>query len=184
MIERRPDLAKRSLRALAVGFPVAILVTYLATHLARLLGIAPDQIAEASRPLTQFISNPDTFSFVVAFLAGVAGILSLTSAKSGALIGVLISVTTIPAAGNLAVAAAYGNWSEAGGALLQLSLNLTMIVLAGVLTLFVQRRVYDERRRRHLHQPYREAAGLPVGRRRKSGVTTKPAEASEGERGR
>ena len=45
--------------------------------------------------------------------------LSLTTAKSGALIGVLISVTTIPAAANIGVAAAYGDWGEArrrGGA--------------------------------------------------------------------
>ena len=65
--------------------------------------------------LTGFISEPDFFSFFVAFVAGTVGILSLTNAKSGALIGVLISVTTIPAASNIGVAAAYGDWNEAGG---------------------------------------------------------------------
>ena len=40
-------------------------------------------------------------SLFVAFCAGTAGMLSLTTAKSGALIGVLISVTTIPAAANI-----------------------------------------------------------------------------------
>lgn len=182
IIERRPKLARRSLRALAVGFPVAIVLTYVGTQLARLLSIAPDTVAETSRPLTQFISNPDAFSFIVAFLAGAAGILSLTSAKSGALIGVLISVTTIPAAGNLAVAAAYTDWSEAGGALLQLSVNLVMIIAAGVLTLFVQRRVYEVRRRRHLDHPYREAAGLPRGRRREPALAIETT--PEHERGR
>ena len=43
--------------------------------------------------------------------------LSLTSAKSGALIGVLISVTTIPAAANIGVAAAFGDWPEWRGAM-------------------------------------------------------------------
>ena len=38
--------------------------------------------------------------------------LSLSTAKSGALIGVLISVTTIPAAANIGVAAAYQDWDE------------------------------------------------------------------------
>jgi hypothetical protein len=37
------------------------------------------------RPLTEFISNPNFFSFFVAYLAGTVGVLSLTSAKSGAL---------------------------------------------------------------------------------------------------
>jgi hypothetical protein len=51
----------------------------------------------AERPLTSFIWNPDALSWIVGFLAGIAGMLALTSAKSGALVGVLISVTTIPA---------------------------------------------------------------------------------------
>ncbi len=50
--------------------------------------------------------------------------LSLTNAKSGALIGVLVSVTTIPAASNIGVAAAYGEWDAAVGALQQLLINL------------------------------------------------------------
>ena len=62
--------------------------------------------------------------------------LSLTSAKSGALIGVLISVTTIPAAANIGVAAALGDWSDWRGAMAQLAINLTAIVLAGVGTLY------------------------------------------------
>ena len=99
----------------------------------------------------------------MAFVAGTAGILSLTNAKSGALIGVLISVTTIPAASNIGVAAAYGDWSEASGAAGQLAINLTSIVLAGVLTLFIQRRYYVARRVKHLSDPSRAAAGLPVG---------------------
>jgi uncharacterized hydrophobic protein (TIGR00271 family) len=167
IVEKRRDLAKRSLLALAVGFPVGIVLTYLVTLLERLFTLAPHAISETSRPLTQFISNPDAFSFIVAFLAGVAGILSLTSAKSGALIGVLISVTTIPSAANIAVAAAYKDWGEVGGAALQLSVNLVMIVLAGILTLFLQRRGYISRRKKHLEAPYRQAAGLPFGHRRR-----------------
>ena len=91
-------------------------------------------------PLTAFISRPDGFSLLVAALAGAAGILSLTSAKSGALIGVLISVTTVPAAGNAAVALALGHTWIAGGAALQLLINLLGIVTAGVLVLLLQRR--------------------------------------------
>jgi hypothetical protein len=48
----------------------------------------------AERPMTSFIWQPDALSWIVGFLAGVAGVLALTSAKSGALVGVLISVTT------------------------------------------------------------------------------------------
>ena len=48
------------------------------------------------------------------------GTLSLTTAKSGPLVGVFISVTTIPAVGTLAVCLACGVWGEAGSALAQL----------------------------------------------------------------
>ena len=163
LVERRPDFAKRSLAALGVGFPTGIVLACLATLVFRWIDVSPDDFVPSQHQLTGFISNPDFFSFFVAFVAGTAGILSLTNAKSGALIGVLISVTTIPAASNIGVAAAYGDWDEAGGAAGQLAINLTSIVLAGVLTLFVQRRYYVARRRKHLQDPSRAAAGLPVG---------------------
>ena len=127
-----------------------------------LSGSHPDEFVSSEHPLTDFISNPDAFSVIVAFVAGAAGVLSLTSAKSGALIGVLVSVTTIPAAANIGVAAAYADWPEFGGAVLQLGLNLTAIVLAGVGVLFFQRLLYVRRRRAHLSDPSRTAAGLPL----------------------
>jgi uncharacterized hydrophobic protein (TIGR00271 family) len=164
LVQRRPDLARRSFAALGVGFPVGIVMACLATLVFRAIGVTPDDFLSAEHQLTSFISQPDFFSFVVAFVAGTVGILSLTNAKSGALIGVLISVTTIPAASNIGVAAAYGDWHDAAGAAGQLAINLTSIVLAGVLTLYIQRRYYMARRVKHLSDPSRAAAGLPVGR--------------------
>jgi uncharacterized hydrophobic protein (TIGR00271 family) len=169
LVERRGALARRSLAALAVGFPTGITLACVATLVFRWTGVSPDDFVPDDHQLTAFISKPDFFSFFVAFVAGTAGILSLTSAKSGALIGVLISVTTIPAASNIGVAAAYGDWNGAGGAAAQLAINLTAIVLAGVLTMFVQRRYYVARRRRHLKDPSRAVAGLPVGRSARRG---------------
>ena len=78
--------------------------------------------------------------------------LSLTTAKAGALIGVLVSVTTIPAASNVGVAAAYGEWDTAVGAAEQLVINLSGIIVAGVLTLTLQNRDYVTRRRYHLRE--------------------------------
>ena len=163
LVQRRAGLARRSLAALGVGFPVGIVLAGLATLVFKAIGASPDDYLSSTHQLTGFISQPDFFSFFVAFVAGTAGILSLTNAKSGALIGVLISVTTIPAASNIGVAAAYGDWHDAAGAAGQLAINLTSIVLAGVLTLYVQRRYYVARRVKHLSDPSRAAAGLPVG---------------------
>jgi uncharacterized hydrophobic protein (TIGR00271 family) len=151
-VQRRRDLARRSMIALVVGFSTGIAVTVLATLLFRWTAVAPEGFTTASQPLTGFVSKPDLFSFIVALLAGMAGVLSLTSAKSGALIGVVISVTTIPSAANVAVAAAYADGAEVLGSLTQLLVNLGGILLAGILTLYVQRRFYLIRRRRHLEK--------------------------------
>jgi uncharacterized hydrophobic protein (TIGR00271 family) len=167
IVQRRREVARRSLRALALGFPVAIAAAYLFALAIRGLDLTPGSFTATEHPFTHFISDPDEFSFIVAVFAGIAGMLSLTSAKSGALIGVLVSVTTIPAAANIGVAAAYTEWAECRGAALQLVVNLTAIVLAGVATLWVQRLVYMRRRRAHLHHEARVAAGLPVGQSRR-----------------
>jgi len=171
-VEKRMDLFKRSFRALAVGFTVGITATFLAVLLLNGIGLVPDDFSQSGHPFTLFISSPDQWSFMVAYLAGTAGVLSLTSAKSGALIGVLISVTTIPAASNIGVAAALGDWSEWVGATEQLSLNLSVIMVAGIGTLFIQRRLYVRRRRAHLHDESRVAGGLPLGRSRRMGSAT------------
>jgi uncharacterized hydrophobic protein (TIGR00271 family) len=169
LVNLQGKLARRSLLALAVGFPAGTICALLTTLVFIDTGAFPEGFSQTSHPLTDFISNPDFLSFFVAFTGGAAGVLSLTSAKSGALVGVLISVTTIPAASNIGVAAAYGDWSEAGGAAAQLGINLLAIVASGVLTLFIQRRYYVARRRKHLMDPSRTAAGLPIGRSMRGG---------------
>lgn len=168
-VERRRDVALRSLTALAVGFPVGITAAYLFTLISRATGLLDADFSGSDHPLTQFISKPDDFSFIVACFAGAAGVLSLTSAKSGALVGVLISVTTIPAAANVGVAAALADWSEWRGAMAQLAVNLTAIVLAGIFTLSIQRKLFERRRQRHMDDGLRAVAGLPTGPRRTGG---------------
>lgn len=148
VVRRRPRLAWRSLIALLVGFAVAMAVTSGFGLLMDAVGLFSKARLEADRPNTGFIYAPDWFSFVVAVLAGIAGTLSLTSAKSGALVGVAISVTTVPAAANAAVALAYGDMSQTSGSTLQLLLNLLGIVLAGTLTLLVQKHLWARQRER------------------------------------
>ncbi|MEU9381077.1 DUF389 domain-containing protein [Streptomyces sp. NPDC048279] len=146
LVRRRPRLAVRSLTALLAGFAVAILVTVGFTYLMDGLGLFTKVQLEAERPNTNFIYRPDAFSFVVAVLAGIAGILSLTSAKSGALVGVAISVTTVPAAANAAVAFAFTEYRQAWGSTEQLLLNLLGIALAGTSTLVAQKLLWKRER--------------------------------------
>ncbi|MFF5494814.1 DUF389 domain-containing protein [Streptomyces aquilus] len=139
LVQRHPRLALRSLIALLVGFAVAMVVTVGFSFFMDAVHLFSDDQLDAPRPNTNFIYRPDWFSFVVAVLAGCAGTLSLTSAKSGALVGVAISVTTVPAAANAAVAFSYSEYKQAWGSTEQLLLNLLGIVLAGTLTLLFQK---------------------------------------------
>ena len=116
MVERRRVVALRSLTALGVGFPIGITAAFLFTLICVAVGFVDAGFHSIDNPLTQFIAEPEEFSFIVAIFAGAAGMLSLTSDKSSALVGVLISVTTIPAASNIGVAAALGNWEDWRGA--------------------------------------------------------------------
>jgi uncharacterized hydrophobic protein (TIGR00271 family) len=163
LVQRRRRLAIRSFVALAVGFPLAITGAYVATHVFRATGVMPETFTSESHGLATSISHPDVLAFFVAVCAGAAGMLSLSTAKSGALIGVLISVTTIPAASNIGVAAAYQDWEGWRGSMEQLAINLSGILLAGTVTLLIQRALYARRYERHRHDL--EAGGaVPAGR--------------------
>ncbi len=146
LAERRLPLAMRSLRALLVGFPVAIAASAALTLALRLTVELPAAYVGEQRPLTAFVSKPDGYALLVALLAGVAGVVSLTSAKSSALVGVAVSVTTVPAAADIGVAAAAGRWGECAGAAAQLLVNLLALVAAGGATLAVRRRAAGRRR--------------------------------------
>lgn len=148
IVQRAPRLAVRSLTALLVGFATAILATTLFSLLMDWLNQFSEEMLDAERPQTSFIWQPDLFSFVVALLAGAAGTLSLTSSKSGALVGVAISVTTVPAAANAAVALSYGEVGQTWGSIEQLLLNLLGIMLAGTATLALQQRLWRKHRGR------------------------------------
>ncbi|MBC3191915.1 DUF389 domain-containing protein [Pseudonocardia sp. C8] len=138
VVGKRRDLAARAGLALGVGFPFAMLVTAAFTLLARATGLFDPASLRALDDVS-FIYQVGPWSVIVALLAGAAGMVALTSEKSGPLIGVFISVTTVPAAGFAAVAAVAGDWHDGGGAALQLVINLAGITVAGVLTLLLRR---------------------------------------------
>jgi uncharacterized hydrophobic protein (TIGR00271 family) len=149
LVQRRRALAGRSAVALALGFPLAILAAFLATLLFKATGVAEADFDQSEHGIANVIASPDFLAFFVAACAGAAGMLSLSTAKSGALIGVLISVTTIPAAANIGVTAAYGDWENFRGSAAQLAINLAAILLAGTAVLSLQRLLYRRRRLRH-----------------------------------
>ncbi len=147
VVRRRSDLARSAALALGVGFVIAVAVTAAASALFVATGLLPADARLVDTSQVDFIYEVGPFSLIVALLAGAAGILSLTSAKSGALVGVFISVTTVPAAAFAAVAAVEGAWERAGSSLLQLLVNLVGIVVAAVAVLWLNPSTRAQRRR-------------------------------------
>lgn len=147
LVRRRGGIARRAALALVVGFPAAIFMAALFSLAARAGGLIGTGLLHGQRQ-TDFIYHPGWFSLITALVAGTAGMLSLTSSKSAVLVGVFISVTTIPAAGNAAVAAVLADWPEMGKSLLQLGINLVGIVAAATITLAVRGSARKEGRAR------------------------------------
>ncbi len=158
LVRRRFMLLQLAIRTLVAGFAVAIGITILLALAARGLGwITLDDVI-GPRPGTAFIYTPDKWSFVVAVIAGAAGVLAITSAKSLGLAGVFISVTTVPAAGNIALGVAFGDGSTIWGSVAQLLVNIAGMAIAGWLTLLIQQHLWSRisvRRHRHMAAPRR-----------------------------
>ena len=139
LVLRRGDLIRRAALALGVGFPLAMLIAAAGTLLGEWVGLI-DTAVISSLQQVDFIYQVGPFSLILALLAGAAGMLSLTSARSAVLIGVFISVTTVPAAAFAVVALSTGAWRTALESTLQLLVNLAGITVAGILVLMLRTR--------------------------------------------
>lgn len=145
-IDKRDRRAVRhGLAALAAGFALAVLATLIFGLLIRWSSETPRLYESGVRPVSDLINSPNVFSVIVAVLAGVVGVVSLTESRANALIGVFISVTTIPAASDMGLSAAYGSWTEARGSTFQLLLNVVLLVAVGALGLRLQRSLWRGR---------------------------------------
>ena len=137
VVGRSWRLAVKALATLLIGMAVVSAAGALLTLVLNHLSLLPATFQVGSSVLSGLTSISDE-TIVVAFAAGVAGMLTFeTRASSG--VGVAISVTTIPAAAYLGVGAGVGQASKVIGALGVLSVNVAMIVLGASVTLGLQR---------------------------------------------
>ena len=134
--------------ALVVGFSIAVVAALAFALVIRAFDLQPQAFEDGLRPVSDLIDTPNAFSVIIAVLAGIVGVVSLTEARANTLIGVFVSVTTIPAAADIGVSSAFGNWSEARGSFVQLLLNVSILVVVGAVGLTVQRRLWGRVARR------------------------------------
>ncbi|PJI86751.1 DUF389 domain-containing protein [Luteimicrobium subarcticum] len=138
VVRRSREMLLGGLRATVLGYGCGVAGAAVGALLLRWWGLLDPADLVAKHAITDFVYHPGGLSWVVAFLAGVAGAVSLATERTGALVGVLISVTTIPAAGVLGASLAFGVGDEAWGAAVQLAVNVVMIVAGSLTALGVQ----------------------------------------------
>lgn len=138
----RRAMVRSGLAALGTGFLLTIVVTFLFALLIRGFGLQSEAFDRGLRPVSNLINTPNFFSVAVAALAGIVGIVSLTEARTTALLGVFISVTTIPAASDIAVSTAFTSWSDVWGSAVQLVVNILVLIVVGTAALKAQRGIW------------------------------------------
>lgn len=119
-----------------LGVVVAIGGSALFAVLLRFGLLAPPGLDILAIPEIAERLEPDLLSLFIALGAGIAGILSLTTGISAALVGVMIAAALIPPAGAAGIAIAWGEPIKAVGAVVLVFVNLISINLAGLLTLW------------------------------------------------
>ncbi len=138
LVLRRPRLIRAGLASLLTGLLVACVLAAAITGFLNLFDPLPGSFSVHGTGATSQ-DHVEAETILVAFAAGIAGMLAVeTRASMG--VSVAISVTTIPAAAYLGVAAGVGELSKSLGALSVLATNIAMMLVGGSIVLLVQRR--------------------------------------------
>jgi uncharacterized hydrophobic protein (TIGR00271 family) len=152
---RRPRLACRALLTVVLGLATTTAAATVFALIQRALHRLSAQF-NIDTTVLGTLAHVSGRTVIIAFVAGVAGMLSLET-RARAAVGVAISVTTIPAAAYLGVALGIGNTGRAGGALAVLATNVVMMVLGASAVLAAQEAL--ERRHRGTREPTGSRSG-------------------------
>jgi uncharacterized hydrophobic protein (TIGR00271 family) len=139
LVDGRGRLAGWAILTLVVGLGAACVTGALLTAGLELLDLLPEDFVVGESALSG-LTTVNVSTIGVALAAGVAGMLAVET-RAGAAVGVGISITTIPAAAYLGVAAGDGELDKVWGALAVLGTNVALLLLVGTATLLVQRRL-------------------------------------------
>lgn len=119
----------RVLRANAIGFSIAVVISAVAGFLLP-LDVQAGEVASRV--------NPGAGDVLIAVAAGVAGALAFTSGVGMSVIGVMVAVALLPPTVAAGALVGSGEWGDALQAALLLGLNVCAINLAGMATFVAQ----------------------------------------------
>jgi uncharacterized hydrophobic protein (TIGR00271 family) len=138
IVGKRLRLVGRAVGTLSLGMTVAILTACSLTLILEAIGYLDAKLPTGSDLLLAPSEQLLLPTMVIAFVAGIAGMLA-TETRASAAVGVAISVTTIPSAAYTGVALAIGTAHETVVGLGILTANISSLIIGGTLALVVQR---------------------------------------------
>ncbi|MFW5974019.1 MAG: TIGR00341 family protein [Natrialbaceae archaeon] len=121
------EMFRRGVRLQVLGILLAIGSAFAFAFLVRHVHLVPPLPDVTTVPEISERVAPDFLSLVIAIGAGIAGIISLTTGVSAALVGVMIAVALIPPAATVGIGLAWGQ--------LIVSLSSAVLVLVNVLSI-------------------------------------------------
>lgn len=130
-------LARRSFMTLTLGLGLVVATAAALSALLKAFGFLPDGFQVEQSSLSS-LAKTDYSTVLIAAAAGVAAMLSFET-RASTVVGVAISVTTIPASAYLGVAIGGGGIDHALGAAVVLAVNVSLLITFGSLTLLIQR---------------------------------------------
>ncbi|QIO21783.1 TIGR00341 family protein [Haloarcula sp. JP-L23] len=132
------ELFMRGVKLQAVGLLLAIVSATVFAVFVRTANVIPPLADVTSVEQIRERVAPDFLSLVVALGAGAAGVISLTSGVSTALVGVMIAVALIPPAATVGIGIAWGEPLVSIGSGVLLLVNVLSINLAVLVGLWYQ----------------------------------------------
>lgn len=147
-LRRRLGFWRPAAAVLLGGLFAAVIAAAAFAVIAELVGEPRSTFEPTSRFFTAFVTDPNAYSAVVALVAGAAGTIALARSQATAVAGVLVSVTTIPAAAAIGVDLATAQWKDCWQAALQLGINVVAILVASLITLVAYDRIWRSATRR------------------------------------
>jgi uncharacterized hydrophobic protein (TIGR00271 family) len=137
--QRKRATARVALVVLLTGLALAVVVATVSAVFFD--AVDTDIVPPGDRFFTRFVVEPNIYSAIVAFAAGLVGVMAVGLGRSGALTGVVVSATTIPAAAAIGVNTADAHWDDAVRGAIQLGINVGCLTAGSLAALLAYRAV-------------------------------------------
>lgn len=135
----QPLYAVKGLWGAIVGILLAAGFAMATAWLLNTTNVFPEEANLLNKPLLEERVNPGWFSVVAALAAGIAGTIGMIEEKTDTLVGVVAALALVPAAAAASIALLSGDPIRSLGGMLLLAINITVIILTGIITLLVIR---------------------------------------------